>query len=182
MLLVTCSCVLFVHLFCIIKGDVWSNRSPGYQRISWLESWCHIHLARYEPKQRYSLHFIALTGRVIWCWRCFCQGRYSRSKERGFPLGQKWSALILLLWSTTINAIDLVLYTSILSLPLLFHAAVNNKTYSRDLGLLPSCSMSLLQKRKWQLNQTPTSCYNLSIRIQHTSIFIKGIQVQDPAL
>lgn len=144
MLLVTCNWVLFVHLFCEING---------YQRISWLVSWCHIHLARYEPKQRHSLYFIALTGIVFWCWRWFCQGRYSMSQDREFQLSHKWSALILLLWSTTINAIDLVLYASILRLPLLFHPAVNNKTYQTDLGFLPSCAVSLLQKRKWQLNE-----------------------------
>lgn len=131
MLSVTSNWVLFVHLLVNAKVISEATDLSDFKGISRLVSWCHINHERYEPNQKLSLCFMAVRRLVIWCRRCFCQGRYSMSWEKGFPLGHKWFALILLPWRPTINAIDLVLYASFpsLLLPLLFYGAVNNKTY-----------------------------------------------------
>lgn len=131
-LLVTSNWVLFAQLFVNAKAG-WLK-----QQIFWIlresADWYHEATSLMKdmnPIRDSVCALMAVSGLVIWCWLCFCRGRYSVSWEKGFPLGHKWFALILLQWNPTINAIDLVLYASSpgLLLPLLFYAAVNNKTY-----------------------------------------------------
>lgn len=113
--LVASNWVLFVHLFVNTKVISEAADLLDFKEISWLVSWCLINHERYEPNQRLSLRFMAVSGLVIWCRRCFCRERCLMSWEKGFPLGHKWFALTF--YSEAPPLMQLTLYYMHPSLP-----------------------------------------------------------------